>query len=33
MWLAPKLLRDKPYGNLEELKRIAAFVGATDISV
>ena len=29
----PKLLRDKLYGNLEELRRTAAFVRTTGISI
>ena len=33
MWPEPTLLRDKLYGNLEELKRTAAFVRATGISI
>ena len=33
VWPEPKLLRDKLYGNLEELKRTAAFVMATGICV
>ena len=33
MWPEPKPLRDKLYGNLEELKRTAAFVRATGVSV
>ena len=33
MWPEPKPLRDKLYGNLEELKRTATFVRATGISV
>ena len=32
MWPEPKLLRDKRYGNLEELRRTAAFVRATSSS-
>ena len=30
-WPEPTLLRDKLYGNLEELRRTAAFVGVTGI--
>ena len=33
MWPEPKPLRDKLYGNLDELRRTATFVGATGISV
>ena len=33
MWPEPTLLRDKVYGNLEELRRTAAFVRATGITV
>ena len=33
MWPEPTLLRDKLHGNLEELRRTAAFVRATGISV
>ena len=33
MWPEPTLLRDKLYVNLEELRRTAAFVRATGISV
>ena len=33
MWPEPKPLRDKLYGNLGELRRIATFVRATGISV
>ena len=33
MWPEPMILRDKLYGNLEELKRTAAFVRATGISL
>ena len=33
MWPEPKPLRDQVYGNLEVLKRTAAFVRATGISV
>ena len=33
MWPEPKPLRDKLYGNLEELKRTAAFVRGAGISV
>ena len=33
MWPEPTLLRDKLYGNLEELRRTTAFVRATGISV
>ena len=33
MWPEPTLLRDKLYGNLEELFRTAAFVKATGISI
>ena len=33
MWLEPTLLRDKLYGNLEELRRTAAFVRATGNSI
>ena len=33
MWPEPTLLRDKLYGNLEDLRRTTAFVKATDISV
>ena len=33
MWPEPIPLRDKLYGNLEELRRTATFVRATDISV
>ena len=33
MWPEPTLLRDKLYGNLEELRRIADFVRATGISI
>ena len=32
-WPEPTLLRDKLYGNLEELRRTAAFVRATGISI
>ena len=32
-WLAPRLLRDKLYGNLGELRRTAAFMRATGISI
>ena len=32
-WPEPTLLRDKLYGNLEELRRTAAFVRATSISI
>ena len=32
-WLEPTPLRDKLYGNLEELRRTAAFVRATGISI
>ena len=32
-WPDPTLLRDKLYGNLEELRRTAAFVRATGISI
>ena len=33
MWPEPKPLMDKLYGNLEEIRRTAAFVRATGISV
>ena len=33
MWPEPIPLRDKLYGNLEELKRTAVFMRATGISV
>ena len=33
MWPEPTLLRDKFYGNLEELRRTAAFLRATGISI
>ena len=33
MWPEPKPLRDKLYGNLEELKSTAAFLWATGIYV
>ena len=33
IWLEPIPLRDTLYGNLEELRRTAAFVRATGISV
>ena len=33
MWPEPTLLRDKLYGNLEELRRTAAFVRATGIFI
>ena len=33
MWLEPTLLRDKLYGNQEELMRTAAFVRTTGISI
>ena len=33
MWLEPTLLRNKLYGNLEELRRTAAFVRTTGISI
>ena len=33
MWPEPMLLRDKLYGNLEELRRTAAFVRTTGISI
>ena len=33
MWPEPMLLRDKLYGNLEELRRTATFVRATGISI
>ena len=33
MWPEPMPLRDKVYGNLEELRRTAAFVRAIGISV
>ena len=33
MWPEPISLRDKLYGNLEELKRTATFMRATGISV
>ena len=33
MWPNPSLQRDKLYSNLEELRRIAAFVRATGISI
>ena len=33
MWTKPTLLRDKLYGNLEKLRRIAAFVRTTGISI
>ena len=33
MWPEPKLLRDKLYGNLEKLRRTAAFVRTTGISI
>ena len=33
MWPEPKPLRSKLYGNLEELKRTAAFLRATGISI
>ena len=32
-WLEPTPLMDKLYGNLEELRRTAAFVRATGISI
>ena len=32
MWSEPTLLKDKLYGNLEELRRTASFVGTTGIS-
>ena len=32
-WPDPTLLRDKLYGNLEELRRTAAFVRTTGISI
>ena len=33
MWPEPTVLRDKLYGKLEELKRTAAIVRATGISI
>ena len=33
MWPEPTLLRDKLYGNKEEMRRKAAFVRATGISI
>ena len=33
MWPERTLLRDKLYGNLEELRRTATFVRATGISI
>ena len=33
MWPEPTLVRDKLYGNLEELRRTAAFFRATGISI
>ena len=33
MWPEPTLLRAKLYGNLEELRRTAAFVRTTGISI
>ena len=33
MWSEPKLLRDKLYGNPEELRRTATFMRATGISI
>ena len=33
MWPEPTLMRDKLYGNLEELRRTAAFVRATGTSI
>ena len=33
MWPEPTLLRDKLYGNPEELRRTAAFVRKTGISI
>ena len=33
VWPEPMLQRDKLYGNLEELRRTAAFIRATGISV
>ena len=33
IWPEPTLLRDKLYGNLEELRRTAAFVRTTGISI
>ena len=33
MWPEPALLRDKLYGNLEELRRTAAFLRTTGISI
>ena len=33
MWPEPTLVRNKLYGNLEELKRTAAFVRTTGISI
>ena len=33
MWPEPTLLRDKLYGNLEELMRTAALLRATGISI
>ena len=33
MWPEPTLLRDKLYGNLEELRRTAAFLRVTGISL
>ena len=33
VWSEPTLLRDKLYGDLEELRRTAAFVRATGISI
>ena len=33
MWLEPTLLRDKLHGNLEELRRTAAFVRTTGVSI
>ena len=33
MWPEPKPRRDKLYGSLEELKKTAAFVRATVISI
>ena len=32
-WSDPTLLRDKLYGNLKEVRRTAAFVRATGISI
>ena len=33
MWPEPMLLREKLYGSLEELRKTAAFVRATGISI